>query len=642
MPPPNKKVTSTMITHNQESTESEALNPFAGMPQPHDPTGRAAVLSKLFAAAPSMDTATRAEVLEYVHALQAEGLHVVPVAPGATAEADDTTDNPEVFDALYNPGDNVAVNLGKSTLVVANAAGHNQRAAVVAWHRANRGPQVAAKLPDAPTVTFGSTAQWWGAPFGNDSGMPNVTTVTHDGVQFELFNAETCALVPGSVAIDASGTAHPVHGGAFMSNEATGPLNKAMHNAGRLATVTSGNDDEMHFLESLHLDPLATAELQRELARREAKDALNRLDNFRLNKNRTTVEPVSLTDLMAAEAPAQRWIINDLWTHKGQTLMYAPAKVGKSRFAHNVIESLTSGNRFLSRFKVPELTGNVGLIDFELDPFLLRDRLAELDRMDTSRVVVWPMRSNPAQMNLNNPEAFERMVKQLKDNDIEVLILDPLSALIRALGMDEWREGARALDLIKQMCEDAGVRGHLVVDHASSKQGGSDNGPRGDSGKQDVPDHLWKLAPDRDNKPYPTPENRYHLTTSGRALTASLTLRLEGQRFIADGEVDPAMRARARDFAVWQIVHKLIDADAEQGGGGYSKTQLTQLVVAHPDNADKKNQGGKRYGRDAVREAIDALMSTGVLAQKGDTSKLRLTDKTPPAPEAVPGAAVFR
>ncbi|MGP5620004.1 AAA family ATPase [Corynebacterium casei] len=628
-----------MVTHNPESTDLKAANPFAGAPQPHDPSGRAAVLSKLFADAPRMDTATRAEVLDYVHKLQAEGVHVVPVTPGAQAEADDATDDPKVFDDLYNPGDNVAANLGKSTLVVANATGHAERAAVVAWHKANRGAQVAAKLPEAPTVTFGNTAQWWGAPFGNAVGMPDVTTVTHDGVPFELFNAETCALVPGSVATDASGTAHHVHGGAFMSNEATGTLNKAMHNAGKLATATNGNADETHFLESLNLGTLATTELQRELARREAKDALNRLDNYKLTKNRAPIEPMSLTDLMAAEAPAQRWIINDLWTHKGQTLMYAPAKVGKSRFAHNVIESLTSGNRFLGRFKVPELTGNVGLIDFELDPFLLRDRLADLDRMDNSRVVVWPMRSNPAQMNLNNPEAFERMVKQLKDNDIEVLILDPLSALIRALGMDEWHEGAQALNLIKQMCEDAGVRGHLVVDHASSKQGGSANGPRGDSGKQDVPDHLWKLSPDRDNKPYPAPENRYHLDTSGRALTASLTMRLESQRFIADGEVDPAMQARARDYAVWCIAHKLIDADAEQGGGGYSKTELTGLVWAHPDN---EKQGGKRYGRDAVREALDALMATAVLARKGDTSKLKLTDKTPPAPESVPGAAAFR
>ena len=116
-------------------------------------------------------------------------------------------------------------------------------------------------------------------------------------------------------------------------------------------------------------------------------------------------------------------------------------------------------------------------------------------------------------------------------------------------------------------------------------------------------------------------------------------MRLESQRFIADGEVDPAMQARARDYAVWCIAHKLIDADAEQGGGGYSKTELTGLVWAHPDN---EKQGGKRYGRDAVREALDALMATAVLARKGDTSKLKLTDKTPPAPESVPGAAAFR
>ncbi|MFD8879364.1 AAA family ATPase [Corynebacterium xerosis] len=376
------------------------------------------------------------------------------------------------------------------------------------------------------------------------------------------------------------------------------------------------------------------------LDREEAARVVKRMHAERTGTARRRVESLNLEDLFNDEPPAQRWTVDGLWSAEGQTLLYAPAKVGKSRLAHNVVEALTSGDRFLGLFDTPRVDGRVGLIDLELNKWTLRERLAGMEGLDPARVQVWPLAANPAQFDLTDPEMLAGLAAELRAANITVLVVDPLSALIRATGMDEWREGGRALQLLRQLCADAGVRSHLVVDHASSKRDGMAQGPRGDSAKLDVPDHVWKFYPAESNEAQPSPADRFHLETTGRALPVSVELRLEGQRFLATDAPNPAARARTDAYRIWTMLREVLSGLRADLWDGQTRepdtdwpTRTALQKAAMPVIGDKTGLSRRRY-----QDAVERLIVDGVLAEVAKSSSTTVIHPTGVEPVAVPTA----
>lgn len=374
------------------------------------------------------------------------------------------------------------------------------------------------------------------------------------------------------------------------------------------------------------------------LDREEAARVVKRMHAERTGTARRRVESLNLEDLFNDEPPAQRWTVDGLWSAEGQTLLYAPAKVGKSRLAHNVVEALTSGDRFLGLFDTPRVDGRVGLIDLELNKWTLRERLAGMEGLDPARVQVWPLAANPAQFDLTDPEMLAGLAAELRAANITVLVVDPLSALIRATGMDEWREGGRALQLLRQLCADAGVRSHLVVDHASSKRDGMAQGPRGDSAKLDVPDHVWKFYPAESNEAQPSPADRFHLETTGRALPVSVELRLEGQRFLATDAPNPAARARTDAYRIWTMLREVLSGLRADLWDGQTRepdtdwpTRTALQKAALPVIGDKTGLSRRRY-----QDAVERLIVDGVLAEVAKSSSTTVIRPTGVEPVAVP------
>ncbi|AGS34034.1 gp54 protein [Corynebacterium maris DSM 45190] len=386
-------------------------------------------------------------------------------------------------------------------------------------------------------------------------------------------------------------------------------------------------------LESLRPD--VAKHVQDLMARREAERVVKRLERSQAEGDRKPVEAVSLADLMAQDPPAERWTIDGLWSAEGQTLLYAPAKVGKSRLAHNVLEALTGGGLFLDKFRALQATRRVGLIDMELAPAMLQSRLKDLDRTEWSNGVVWTLRDNPSSFDLTDPATLAEWAAKIKAQDVEVLIVDPLSAVIRSTGLDEWRDGGRVLQLLRELCARAGVRAHLVVDHASSKAGGMDNGPRGDSGKLDVVDHVWKFYPDGDNEATPTSTDRFHLETTGRAYPVSATVRLDGGRYVSTEPLQTSHRGLELAYRAWPAVQGQVDKAHRQ------------MMTEKPDRDPAMAWPSRNYlqetvrsqitaqcgvGRNQLREALDSLTAQGVLETvtgNGKTGVLRPSGREP-------------
>lgn len=256
-------------------------------------------------------------------------------------------------------------------------------------------------------------------------------------------------------------------------------------------------------------------ELAEELARREARELAERiLDGHKRAqvtggsgeaKDNLPALFTSLEDLANNAEVTDPAPVIDGWLLEGQqALVYSRAKVGKSYFAHYLIECLLTGHRFLDTYTTTRVGGAVGLMDLELPLSYLRSRLVKYDRLggaERSRLKLYPLREvrQPEhRLDLMDADSVEWWVSRWREDGLEVVVIDPLSTLLRMSNMDQNDQAGYALNVLQAMAVRAGLKAMVVITHASSKGGGLDNGPRGDSAQLDAPDSVWRLTPASD------------------------------------------------------------------------------------------------------------------------------------------------
>lgn len=203
-----------MVTHNQESTTPAAFKfPYCAPPGAVDrqePT-RAHKLTRLLNNAPRVDKATRAEVLDYVHALQTEGVAVLPIRAGEKLPATpsgvhDATTDPAAFDAMYSTGCNLGVNLGASGLIVVDADTPAEVESWQTWQREHH-----AYMPTATVSTPGTAGahngggHWW----IDATGAGELKTTKLDAAS--AMAGDRYVLLPGSVRTDVADPNHPAY-----------------------------------------------------------------------------------------------------------------------------------------------------------------------------------------------------------------------------------------------------------------------------------------------------------------------------------------------------------------------------------------------------------------------------------------------
>lgn len=322
--------------------------------------------------------------------------------------------------------------------------------------------------------------------------------------------------------------------------------------------------------------------------------------------------PVILTgaEFMAQPTEAAKYRVDTLWNEGGQVLLYAAAKAGKSTFMHNLVESLTNGRAFLDMYDVERVQGRVTLIDFELSPDRLREELAHYD-LDHDRFNIVPMRHMGAgQFDPMDDANRAQWAAMLREANTEVLIIDCLGPVVRATGRDPNTEGGHMLDAIILLCAEAGIKSHLVVDHASSKSYAGDNGARGDSTKMDIPDHLWHLRKhgDGDNA-------KFTVDITGRAEDVHLDLVRNGYKF-APAEGVNTLKTPA-EVNAGKLRDAFLEAIEDYHAGQLAKGEAEDSPKSWPApkvviEAVRGHARAKfNLGRPAVSDALDYLTGNG-------------------------------
>lgn len=205
---------------------------------------------------------------------------------------------------------------------------------------------------------------------------------------------------------------------------------------------------------------------------------------------------VSLADFLAQPDEDERYRVDGLWPAEGRVLLPAPAKAGKTTLVvGNLIPALVDGGDFLGRFRVDSVKRRVVLFNLEVGERTLRGWARKAGIAGSDRVAVVNLRGRVGALGLGSPAGRARLSSFLRDQDAEVVVLDPLAPALASLGLDENVNADVALFFSwwSEALGEAGVVDDLICHHIG--HGGERS--RGASRLLDEPDAIWTLTRSR-------------------------------------------------------------------------------------------------------------------------------------------------
>lgn len=177
--------------------------------------------------------------------------------------------------------------------------------------------------------------------------------------------------------------------------------------------------------------------------------------------------PRNLADLANNPPDSPLWLVDDLLhAEKMRGLVIGQAKAGKSTFVHNLLASLTSGTPFLDHYLVNREV-RVAYVDLELGERLAYDWLIPLQGIRHDKVEYYDRVGQGNKLDCRVPGLRRRWAQELADLGVDILIVDPISPVISALGMSEDSSEVRGLlDSFDELANMAGMSGVIVCHHA--------------------------------------------------------------------------------------------------------------------------------------------------------------------------------
>ena len=174
-------------------------------------------------------------------------------------------------------------------------------------------------------------------------------------------------------------------------------------------------------------------------------------------------------------------------------LFSAYRKSGKTSTVLSLVNAMTSQADFIG-LPCTTVSGSVMYVNFEMPEVHLRTYALEGCgiQLDRKKLNIAQLRGKTGKFAINNDDFALMFAEYLQELDCEVLVIDPLSAIISAQGMDEWNNPAnrQVLERFSAIAEIAGVDNLIIVDHAGHEAKGRS---RGASSKEDWADVLWVL-----------------------------------------------------------------------------------------------------------------------------------------------------
>jgi hypothetical protein len=218
-------------------------------------------------------------------------------------------------------------------------------------------------------------------------------------------------------------------------------------------------------------------------------------------------EILILSEWLQAPDVDVEWRIEGLQPINSRVLLAAQHKAGKTTAVGNLVRSLVDEERFLGRYAVQPLIGQVAILDLEMSRGQLRKWLRDQRIVNAHRVRLIPLRGRAATLNLIDRACRARWVTWLREHDVRYLIFDPLRPVLDALGLDENRDVGRFLVAFDAMLLEAGIGEALIVHH----MGHASERSRGDSRLRDYPDVEWRIMRQSDD-----PSSPRYFTAYGR------------------------------------------------------------------------------------------------------------------------------
>jgi Bifunctional DNA primase/polymerase, N-terminal/AAA domain len=244
--------------------------------------------------------------------------------------------------------------------------------------------------------------------------------------------------------------------------------------------------------------------IRQELERLIVRDAAKR--RYQAMEAAQLPDPVltRLTDLLDEPDDDPTYRIDGLWPTGGNIILAAARKSGKTTTVGNLVRCLVDGDPFLGRgdamvqaggFDVEPVDGMVALLDLELDRRMMRRWLRDQAIGKRDQVMAESLRGKAHLFDVLDDKRRGKWAELLAQYRVQVLILDPLGALLDAYGRDENSNSdvGPVLQALDQLKAEAGVQELLLAHH----MGHNGERSRGASKLRGWPDAEWFLVRER-------------------------------------------------------------------------------------------------------------------------------------------------
>lgn len=246
-------------------------------------------------------------------------------------------------------------------------------------------------------------------------------------------------------------------------------------------------------------------EYLRELRRKRVSLAVS--DTIRQEKIEREASLVKLPDyehggeFLSSSLPDEDWVIEGLLHNQGKALLSAQMKAGKSTMMLELIRSLTTATPFLGRFTVPR-PATVVFYDMELGRVMAHRWLRDVTGIDQSRLQYVNLLGKGSAVDMRAEGLRTNTARRMREIRADVLIVDPISPVLSALGVSENdSESIRPLlDSFDTLAVEAGLSAVVITAHTGHEH---KDRARGSAAFGDWPTALWNMQKEGDEQDSP-------------------------------------------------------------------------------------------------------------------------------------------
>lgn len=147
-----------------------------------------------------------------------------------------------------------------------------------------------------------------------------------------------------------------------------------------------------------------------------------------------TFQIFSWDKIKKMQFPAGDWWVKDLIPKNAFTILASVSGAGKSWLAYYIADCISKGENFLGQERFETIKGNVLYLDGENSPKIIQKRGNQLN-LDSK--ILFAYSSN---LSLNDPDNVDYLIDIIRENDIDVVIVDTFRAFGGGISEDRAEE----------------------------------------------------------------------------------------------------------------------------------------------------------------------------------------------------------